>query len=295
MAAIAVVVVAIGLAYAPVMRDLVPIWTSVPYYSYGMLVPAFSAFALWDSRRELAGVWAARPRPRPALTWIGLVIVGAAALALGTRLGSLSLATASLPFVLSGAALGILGPVGFRAVAFPIAFLVCMAPLPATALEVLSLPMQYGAAAFTAGALHVLGIPVVRDGLFLHMQALTIHVTEACNGLRFLLAMTVVGVAVAWATQRTWRGRLAVMGLALLTAIAANMLRVTLTAVLGHRFGLGAATGGIHVVYGKVVYLAMLAPFTLGVLGIRRLFQPRPGPMSEESARPSRQAVYFSR
>jgi len=293
--AVAVALAAIALAYAPVLGDLVRAWTSVPYYSYGALVPAFTAFVLWDGRAQLRASWRARRGPRLSAIALGSLVLGISAFLIGRHVGSLSLSALSLPCVVAGVALTVLGPTGFRAVAFPIAFLAFMAPVPAAVLAALSLPMQYGAAAFTEGGLHVFRIPVVRDGLMLYLNALTVEVTEACNGLRFLLAMAVVGVAVAWASQRTWWGRGAVVVLALVTAVLANMLRVLVTAVLGHAFGLGAATGTIHIVYGKVVYLAMLAPFALGVLWIRRAFPPRTASSPEDPAAPAPAPVYFSR
>ena len=38
-----------------------------------------------------------------------------------------------------------------------------------------------------------------RDGLFIHLLTVTLHITAACNGLRFLLAMIVLAVAFAGA------------------------------------------------------------------------------------------------
>ncbi len=265
---------AVALAYGPVMRDLVQTWLTVPYYSYGALVPAFTAFALWDGRRDLGRVWRTRARPRASLTAIALVVAGATAFAVGACLGSLSLTALSLPVVLAAVARVALGREGLAVVAFPVAFLALMAPLPDRAIDALSLPMQQIAAGFTEAGLRVLRVPVTRDGLFLHLRGLTVHVTEACNGLRFLFAMTVVGVAVAWATQRTWRGRTAVVLLALVTAVVANMIRVLVTAVVGEYVGPWAAMGTAHVLYGKIVYLGMLAPFALGVLVIRRACEP---------------------
>src|SRR5207248_7357735 len=34
--------------YLPVLRDLVGVWLQVPYYSYGFVVPLFSAYLAWD-------------------------------------------------------------------------------------------------------------------------------------------------------------------------------------------------------------------------------------------------------
>jgi exosortase/archaeosortase family protein len=66
------------------------------------------------------------------------------------------------------------------------------------------------------------------------------------------------------------------VGLAVSLGIAANLLRVTGTGWLAHHYGPEAASGFFHVAYGKVVYAAMLAPFVLGVLWLRRWRLPEP-------------------
>jgi exosortase len=269
-AALLLLLAALGLAYGHVMRDLVRTWLTVPYYSYGALVPAFSAVLLWDARRDVASAVRERVRPHLSAAALGPLVAGAVLLAVGVRVNSLCLAVLSLPCVLAGAGIAAIGPARFRPFAFPVAFLALMAPLPDGALSALSLPMQYAAAWFTEHALHALRVPVTRDGLALSLEPVILLVTEACNGLRFLLAMVVIGVAVAWASQRSWRARLAVVALALATGVLANMLRVLVTAVLAHLFGAQAAMGTLHVAYGKAVYLLMLVPFGMAVLGLRR-------------------------
>src|SRR5207237_3342188 len=121
---------------------------------------------------------------------------------LGAATTSLTLRALSLPIVLTGLALALLGPALARRLAFPIGFLVFMAPLPEGTLPALSLPLQRLAAEVAEHALRALGITVDRNDLFLRLPSVTLHVTEACNGLRFLLAMLVVGVAFAATTQR---------------------------------------------------------------------------------------------
>jgi exosortase len=284
-AALLLLLAALGLAYGHVMRELARTWLTVPYYSYGALVPAFSAFLIWDARRDVVRGLRERVRPHLCAVSLGLLFAGAALLAVGVRVNSLCLAALSLPCVLAGAGIATLGPARFRPLAFPVAFLALMAPLPDGALRALSLPMQYGAAWFTEHALHALNIPVTRDGLALSLQPVILLVTEACNGLRFLLAMAVIGVAVAWASQQGWWGRLAVVALALATGVLANMLRVLVTAVLAHLFGAQAAMGTLHVAYGKAIYLLMLVPFGMAVLGLRRAGRRTGRPLAPTEAR----------
>src|SRR4051812_32563865 len=70
--------------YTPVLRALVAVWTDVPYYSYGFLVPVFSAYVAWDAREELA-----RRPLTPARSGLAVLAAGLALLVSGLRVGSL--------------------------------------------------------------------------------------------------------------------------------------------------------------------------------------------------------------
>lgn len=258
---------AIGLAglYGPTLASLARAWASNPYYSYGFLVPVFSAWIAWGGRHRLRG-----SRPEPSVAGAALGVAGLATLAIARAAGSLTLAAASLPITLGGVAVLVLGRQGASTLAFPLGFLVFMAPLPDGVIAAVSEPLQRLAAWFAALALAALGIPSVREGLLVHLPTVTLEVTEACNGLRFLLAMIVLGTAFAWQTQRGVARRLTIVALAVVVALAANVVRVTGTGWLAHHYGRAAASGFLHVAYGKLVYLAMLLPFVAGVLLMRR-------------------------
>lgn len=256
--------------YVPVLRELFALWLQATYYSYGFLVPVFSGYLVWDAltndmRRN--GDVAVSP-----LDTGGLVIMaaGLAVLGLGVAAGSLTLRALSLPVVLMGAAVTTLGPVVARPLAFAIGFLVFMAPLPDGVVPAVSPPLQRFAAAVAEHALRALGISVVRDDLFLMLPSVTLHVTEACNGLRFLLAMLVVGVAFAGTTQRRPMRRVVIVAAAVGIAIVANLARVTGTGVMAELWGAGTAVGLPHIVWGKIVYVAALVPFVALVVIMRR-------------------------
>jgi exosortase len=172
--------------------------------------------------------------------------------------------------VLMGLALARLGPGSARRLAFPIGFLVFMAPLPDRVVTAISPPLQHMAAVVAEHALRALGIPTVRHELFVKIPSVTLHVTEDCTGLRFLLAMLVVGVACAALTQRRPLRRLTIVLAAAGLAVLANLMRVTGTGVMAEIWGARAAMGLPHVVWGKVVYGAMLVPFAGLVLLMRR-------------------------
>jgi exosortase len=256
---------ALALLYAPVVRDLLDAWSRISYHTYGFFIAPFSVWLAWESRDRAIGAPIVRWRPGLAVAAAGLGL-----LALGTDTESLALRALSLPVTLAGVGLFALGPDGFRPFAFPVGFLALMTPLPHPALMALSLPLQWIASAFTTVALNVIGIPAVRDGLFITLPDVVLHVSEDCNGLRFLLAMAVIGVAFGALTQRTLRARLLVVALALVTGLVANLLRVAGTGVVAHVWGREAASGLAHLVYGKTVYLVTMVPFVLAVIWLRR-------------------------
>lgn len=262
----AVLVAALGVLYAPVLRALVARWAEVPYYSYGFLVPVFSLYLAWDARHELAR----RPLVPSPVGGLGLLAAGLAVYAAGALGGSLTIQTLSLPVVAAGALVLLLGRARARVLAFPLGFLACMAPLPDGAVPALSRPLQHLAAGVGEWILWFLGVPVSRDGLYLALPSVTLHITEACNGLRFLLAMLVVGVAFAGMTQTAWRRRALVVAGALAAALVANWLRIAGTGMLAELYGHEAATGTAHLVWGKLVYAGMLVPFAMLVVALKR-------------------------
>ena len=268
--AAAVLGAAVIALYVPVLRELFALWLHGTYYSYGFLVPIFSAYLVWDALTNDAG-----GNGEVAISQLdsgGLVLMaaGLALLGLGTAAGSLTLRALSLPVVLMGAAVATLGPVEARRLAFAIGFLVFMTPLPDGVVPAVSPPLQRLAAVVAEHALRALGISVVRDDLFLMLPSVTLHVTEACNGLRFLLAMLVVGAAFAGMTQDRPMRRAVIVAAAVVIAVVANFARVSGTGVMAEVWGASAAIGLPHIVWGKIVYVAALVPFVALVVIMRR-------------------------
>jgi len=267
--ALAVLGAAIVSLYVPVLRDLVGVWLDVTYYSYGFVVPLFSAYLAWDTMRAHARQTHATGA-RPLDAWgLLVIVVGVAVLAIGVTAESLTLRALSLPVVLLGVARALGGPALARSLAFPIGFLVFIAPLPDGTLPALSLPLQRLAADVAEQALRALGVSVTRHDLFLQLPSVTLHVTDACNGLRFLLAMIVIGVAFAATTQRGVTRRSVVVVSAIAIALLANFVRVTGTGIMAELWGPGAAIGLPHIVWGKVVYALALVPFAAVVLWLK--------------------------
>jgi exosortase len=252
------------LVWAPTLWDLGLHWASSRPASHGLYVVMFVAYAAWDRRAALPRAeWHARPTGALVLALaIGLLAVGYAD-------DSITLRALSLP--MAGLATIVLacGGSGARALAFPLAYLLLAVPLPASVLTGFSGLTQSLAATAAEQMLTVLHIPVARHGLTLSLAQLDLDITENCDGLPFLFASVVVGIAAAWTVRTGPRQRLAIVALAMITGIIANLLRVAGTAVLAS-IDPAAAMGTPHQVFGKAVYLAAGAAATVIVIVLVR-------------------------
>jgi exosortase len=250
----AVLVAILVLTYREIFADLVRQWWDDPNYSHGFLVPVFSAYLVWERRSELAAL------PREG-TWWGLpvLVLGVAALILGDVGAENFLTRSSLIVILAGLALLHLGMPIARVLAFPLAYLFFMVPLPAMVFYAIAFPLQGLAAENAAWTLDLLGVPVLLDGNVIRLSQITLGVTEACSGIRSLISL--LALAVAWAYLMVP----GVLGGALLVASAvpitvlANAGRVVATGLIGQTLGVQYATGFFHSFSGWVIFIFAFA------------------------------------
>ncbi len=96
--------------------------------------------------------------------------------------------------VLAGLVLFHLGTKLFQSVAFAIAFLIFMVPLPQIIFNAVAFPLQTVASESATRALDFLGVPVLRDGNVIHLSRVSLGVSEACSGIRSLISLLAIAV-----------------------------------------------------------------------------------------------------
>lgn len=266
---------ALGAAYLPVLARAWDLWQVDTYAVHGQFVPLFSAFLVWSHRDRLAAL-PRRVDPRGA----GLIVAALALRALGAWWGSLGVELLSVAPALAGFVLWAHGPARLRAIAFPIGFLALMLPIPRSVVDAVTLPLQRLAAWSAATPLAAAGIPLYRDGVWIHMAATSLHVAEVCNGLRFLSAMVVLGTALGYVSQATTARRVAVAVSAVPIAMVANAVRVAVLILVVHWVGPEMAEGTSHMLIGKAVWAAAVLPLIALCVLLRR----RPAPAAAASA-----------
>lgn len=247
--------------YQEALAGLVRQWADDQDYSHGFFVLPLAAFFVWERREKLR---AAMVRPHAA----GLALLAASLVCFAAgRFGAeLFLMRASLVGVLAGLVLYLAGPAHLKILAFPLAFLLLMIPLPEIIFNRITFPLQIVASQLGETLIAAAGIPVLRDGNILMLPGRALEIAEACSGIRSLITLVMLAVVLGYFTERGSGARIAIVVAAVPIAVAANALRVAGTGVMSYWISPAAADGFFHTFSGWLVFLVALA----GLLACQR-------------------------
>ena len=245
-----VIVCCVLLAYAPVLVHLVQQWWNEPDYSHGFLVPLFSAYVLWQHRREIRHV-----APRPSWTGMLVLCLSLGVLVLGTLAAELFLQRISLLGVLAGLIVWFWGRPMLRAVAFPLLFLLLMIPFPGVIYYQIVFPLQILASRMATWFLHQINLfPVMREGNVIVLSSTRLEVAEACSGVRSLLSLLSIAVMYSYLAEKNNYIRWILCLLVLPIAVAGNAGRVVFAAISAELGGASAAEGWSHLLSGLFLF-----------------------------------------
>jgi exosortase len=235
-------------------RKLVSDWATDDNYSHGFLVVPVAGYLAWERRDVLA-----RAVRRPSLFGLVVIIGSVLLLAAGTLGAELFLTRVAIVGVLTGVVLYAFGWTHLRLLAFPLAFLLLMIPLPAIIFNQIALPLQLLASQVGEAGLEAAGVPVLREGNLMLLANTTLEVAEACSGIRSLVSLLTLGIIYGYfMDSRPWvRWLLAIATVPI--AVVTNGLRVAGTGITAHYYGPAAAEGFMHGFSGWLVFVAALA------------------------------------
>lgn len=237
--------------YAPALGRLIRQWYVDPNYSHGFFVPAFSAYLIWNRRQQIAAV-----KSSPSLWGATLVLGSLGVLYLGSLGSELFLQRISLLGVIAGLIVYFTGWRRLWAVAFPVAFLLFMIPLPAVIYNQIVFPLQLLASRFATGCLETLNLfPVLREGNLLILDSYTLEVVDACSGIRSLTSLLALAMCYSYLTERRFGIRVFLVLAMVPVAIVSNGIRVVITALLVNYFGFRMAEGFMHSFSGWAIFL----------------------------------------
>jgi exosortase len=251
--------VCLAWAYWPTLVGMAERWLNDPQYTHGWLVPAFAGYLLWSRREGTA------PAPAPARqrVWgLALLLVGIALRLAGAVLFLPWLDAISLLPSLAGLAVLLGGWAALRWAWPAVAFLAFMPPLPYRLQLALGGPLQQIATRASTYLLQTVGVPATAEGNVIILSTTRLGVVEACSGLSMLVTFFALAAAVALLVRRPWPDKLLIVASAVPIAVASNVARITVTAVLFET----AHDRAAHLVFHDLAGWLMM-PVALAMLG----------------------------
>ena len=241
--------------YAPLLAGLVRQWGADENYSHGYLVPPLAMYFAWQRRGRLLNT-AVRPA---TLAGLGLLVLSLGLLVAGIAGAELFLARVSMIGVLAGVLVFVRGWPTLRALAFPLAFLLLMIPLPAIVFNQITMPLQLFASRVGEWSLGAVGIPALREGNVVLLPYTALEVVEACSGIRSIVSLLTIGIVFVQFTTLSPLRRLLVVASTIPLAVLANGLRVAGTGIAAHYWGSDVADGAVHTTSGWVMFVVTFA------------------------------------
>jgi len=238
------------LLYYQVLAKLFVAWRTDDNYSHGFLIVPIALYLAWE-RRDKFFAAVSSPSAMGLIVVLGSLMV----LAAGVLGSELFLTRVSILGMLAGIVLFLFGWARLRVLAFPLAFLLLMIPLPAIVFNQIAFPLQLLASRAGEFVLGSVDIPVLREGNVLVLANTSLEVAEACSGIRSLVSLLTLGIVFGYFADSRWWVRTLVALSTIPVAIVANGARVAGTGIAAHRFGPAAAEGFFHEFSGWVVFI----------------------------------------
>jgi exosortase len=248
--------------YGGVLSSLVRQWASDDNYSHGFFVVPLALYFAWERRQAL------RIAPiRPSIAGLILLVLSLCVFLAGRLGAELFLTRVSLIGVAGGILLFVWGRNHFRILAFPLAFLILMIPLPAIIFNQIAFPLQLLASRAGETVLNLAGIPVLREGNVLQLPSRSLEVAEACSGIRSLVSLLTLAIVLGYFGERRTGRRFLIALSAIPIAILANAARVAGTGLASELVNPAAAEGFFHTFSGWLMFVVAFA----GLAAVQRL------------------------
>ncbi len=225
------------------------------YYSHGFLIPVVVAYLIWLQRDVLRSLQDSR-------RWTGLIIVGIGVFLhlAGTAFYVFSISGFSILFLVVGMVMYLWGEAVAKVLWFPLAYLSFMFPIPESFLTALSFPLKMQVSSCTVALVSSMGIPIFREGFYLHIPKGTLLVGNPCSGLRSLIAFLALGTVYAHLAQMSWRKTTVFAMATVPVALVSNVVRMTVLVFIAQFLSLEAAapTSPLHDATGLLAFVVGL-------------------------------------
>lgn len=248
--------------YHHVILTLINDWRIDDNFSHGFLVPFISGYLIWQNRQTLSKL-----SIMPGNIGLLLICFSIAFYIFAYTGAELFTQRFSMILVMLSTVVFLAGWSYLKVLFFPIIYLILMIPIPAIIWNKIAFPLKLFATHWAVNTIQLLGITVYSEGNIIYLANTTLQVVDACSGLRSLTSLIALSAAFALITTHSRLKKIILFLSAIPIAIATNIFRLILTAVLAKEFGPQVAQGFLHEASGIMVFLiALILLFLLNIL-----------------------------
>ena len=264
----------LALSFVNPLWELIRMAAASQLYSYILLVPFISLYLIWLKRgslpaaarpaRVVAGVFLLAGLGTLCVYWLGLPNVGEFA-----KDDYLAVAMVAFLLLLYSVCCLFWGKDTLRAVAFPLAFLLFMIPIPKAALLVIDAFLQKGSALAAAGFFSVAGTPYLQDGLVFQLPDISLQIAPECSGIHSTVVLFITSLLASYLFLRTPWKRAVLTLFVIPLGLIRNGFRVFVIGELCVHIGPRMINSYIHHKGGPIFFVLSLIPLFLLLLWLR--------------------------
>ena len=238
-------------------------------FSYTLLVPVVSVYLFLTGNRNETGQAVGPLRSLGVIFAVaGLALMAGYGFAVsqGTQLAaqdSVALTTFAFVLLVAGVSAYFLPRAQLRRAAFPLVFLVFMAPFPRAMEHAVEMLLQHGSAPPAHWFLKLAGTPVFRHELILELPGITLQVAPECSGIRSTIVLFLTSLVASHLFLRSGWKRAILIGAVLPLALMRNGFRIFVIGELCVRMGPHMIDSFVHKKGGPIFFALSLIPFSI--------------------------------
>jgi exosortase C (VPDSG-CTERM-specific) len=217
-------------------RKKLPLFSTPDISTATIAVIAGSALIVWHWQTQLSG----------AVPWDA---------------DQLALTTLAFVFLVVAISAFFLGRPVTKAVAFPLGFLVFMAPLPALAADMVEVFLQHGSALVALGLFRAAGTPLFQHGLVFELPGIAIEVAPECSGIHSTVALLMTSLVSGHLFLRSRSKRVLLCLAVIPLALVRNGFRIFTIGELCVHVSPSMIDSPIHHKGGPIFFALSLIPF----------------------------------
>ncbi len=230
------------------------LWDTREEFGYAYIIPAVTAYFIWQRHVELM-------RVEFRVSWPGAagVLAGGFLILLGVLSATHSITQYGYVLAIVSTVWFFMGWNAFRIILGPLLLLFLAVPLPNFILNNLSADLQLISSEIGVAVIRAFGISVYLEGNVIDLGKYQLQVVEACSGLRYLFPLISLSVIAAFLYQAAaWKRAVVILSSIPITVLM-NSFRIGMIGILVEHFGIEQAEGFLHDFEGWIVFMACVA------------------------------------